>query len=131
EKIIAEALGEVLNSITYNMRYDLGYSLYGLGVYTIYDYRENQLEFGARLRCPPEEYLSIRKDFNKYIKAIKEGRISVDLLLTVKKELKRKYVAKSKNLQEKLYNFYKYDTPVGLIEEIINFIDKISLDMII
>ena len=116
DKIIAEALGKVLDFKVWNLRFQKGYSLYSVSGYSVFNENEQRHEFGAQFNCTPEEYPLLREEFHKIIKTLKSELTSIEVLEQGLKEMNSKYdpsgrAGSHEAVQQDLYLHYRFGVP--------------------
>lgn len=131
EILKVKALGAVIDNKVWGLRFDKGYSLYTLGAIGKFNRVTNRYSIESNFDCFPKDLQALKKEFEDITDSLKEHLISS---VTLNQSLKRlKFLnddkgrgGSNKSVNDKLYDHYRFGTPLVNNMEILNFINSIT-----
>lgn len=131
EELKVKVLGNVINGLLYRLRSEEELALYYFSAGGYYNRAMNRYELELRLNCTQEELVLVQNKTNDIIYDVKQGNFPESYLKDKLEELVSQY-SKDGTLSlwnnESLYRYYKHDEPIVALEEIQNFLSKITIE---
>lgn len=131
EVLRVEALGAIINTRAWDLRFNKGFSLYNVGAKGGYNDETGQYRINTVFNCEPNELLLIRKEYAEIIKNLKIQLVSNEVLSHSLKRLKFLYGPDgrgmtNKTINEVLYAHYRFGHPVVDVEVMRDFLNSIK-----
>src|SRR5690606_30664482 len=131
-----EALGEVTTHKAWRLRFEKNYSLYMVGVSSLYNKNKQRYEITSTFNCIPEEFEMIRNEVHDILNEMKSGKIAEELFQTVMSSMYSLYNTQGSggshiNLHQYLNDQYKYGQPIIVPLQVESFVKSITVDEII
>ena len=135
EQLKIQALGGVLRERAWGLRYEKGYGLYHIGAFGLTNKDMERYEIGFNFNCTKKDLPLLQKEVRGIISEIKSGSITDKRF---KKGLKRmngiyrkERAYKPREMQERLYEYYRYDSPWLDPVKVQNFVKSLTIDDIV
>lgn len=135
ETINTELLRAAIDLKIKDLRYDKNFGTYtAFGVVNL-NYDDNFKIIQANVLCNMEDYDKILKICNEYIEELKAGKISDHFLELMKESAylskwKDNFDGSNGDMQEVLYDHYRYEIPFVESEEVKNYIHNFDVDLL-
>ncbi|TDN87075.1 putative Zn-dependent peptidase [Salegentibacter sp. 24] len=135
EELKIRVLGQMLNSLIYDLRDKEELSLYTISAGAYFDRRTQRFEVQFRFSCLPEQLPIIREKTNKIIENLKEADISEKVFENQKNRIRSIYTPQALNqpsyIARKLYRYYRFEEPPIASSAIENYLKDLTFKEII
>ncbi len=116
EWIKLEALAAITKAYFWNLRFKDGIGLYDLTASGGYNFEALRLELAISVFCDFKDLNRVRKESNRILYSIKNGKIPQNVIDAGMKQIKSKYSTQGRGMQQReisqqLYEYYRFDTP--------------------
>ncbi|SHG74155.1 Predicted Zn-dependent peptidase [Salegentibacter echinorum] len=135
EQIRIQALGGVLREKAWALRYEKGYGLYHIGAFGIFNKDMNRYEIGFNFNCTQDDLPLIQKEARQIIAEVKSGSITDKRFKNGLKRMhsiyKEEKAYKSRKMQERLYEHYRYSSPWQDPIEVEKYVQSLTIEDIV
>ena len=131
EQIKVKALAKITKFKNFALRFEKGYSLYGVHGEGDYNENTNRYELNFYFECVPKEYLEIRREFHKIISSLISEPVSQGFFEQIMKDLYEDYEVEGKGgehwkIHQDLYEHYRYGQPIIDAAEVESYLRSLT-----